>query len=328
MSKKTNEIRKRIQIAEEKRGRALTKKERQKIEKNVISKYRRENFIRGAFLALGLTIGAGGHALLSSGNNKVEEDNEKIVVDAKKSDKDIEINNMNNDRELFVNGIKVNLEETETQYEKIIRKEAEKEIESLEKDDILNYIKNFYVTEYNKSKGSNYDEYITTENINFYKYIDLKGLNSGYAQNGDSIFIIDSESKQSIVASSIVSTTIDKDGDKQEEIAASLSGKTYSRVYNTDEVVEQNEDNLLLEELGAIVDTGIDYYNAIGREGDSWGNSRYTEVGYYTTMEQEGKSYDNEECRDRFINAITEYKVNKMEQLIETDEKTTDYEIE
>lgn len=36
MSSKTKEIRKRIQIAEEKKGRELTKTEKQKIEKKVI----------------------------------------------------------------------------------------------------------------------------------------------------------------------------------------------------------------------------------------------------------------------------------------------------
>lgn len=48
MSSKTKEIRKRIQIAEEKKGRELTKTEKQKIEKKVIKKYRRESLIRGA----------------------------------------------------------------------------------------------------------------------------------------------------------------------------------------------------------------------------------------------------------------------------------------
>ena len=73
MSSKTKEIRKRIQIAEERQGRELTKTEIQRIEKKVIKKYRRENFIRGAFLAMGITIGAGGHALLTAGNEKVQE---------------------------------------------------------------------------------------------------------------------------------------------------------------------------------------------------------------------------------------------------------------
>lgn len=70
MGKKTEEIRRRIQLAEEKKGDKLTKKEKQRIEKKVLLKYRKQNFIKAAFLSIGIVIGAGGHAALTSGNSQ------------------------------------------------------------------------------------------------------------------------------------------------------------------------------------------------------------------------------------------------------------------
>ena len=56
----SKEIRERIRKKEDNLGRQLTKNERRKIEKSVIRKHRRENFIRGLFLAAGVLLGAGG----------------------------------------------------------------------------------------------------------------------------------------------------------------------------------------------------------------------------------------------------------------------------
>lgn len=65
----SKEIRERIRKKEDNLGRQLTKNERRKIEKSVIRKHRRENFIRGLFLAAGVLLGAGGVKTLDSGKN-------------------------------------------------------------------------------------------------------------------------------------------------------------------------------------------------------------------------------------------------------------------
>ena len=82
MGRKTEEIRKRIERAEEKRGRQLTKKEIRTITKKVQQKYRRQNFIRAALLALGIgTAGIAGKKLLDSGKQQpqIETTNKKQV---------------------------------------------------------------------------------------------------------------------------------------------------------------------------------------------------------------------------------------------------------
>lgn len=93
MGKKTNEIRKRIENAEKRKGRELTEREKQKIERKVILKYRKENAIRGLFLTLGLTIGAGGHALLTNGNDKSKDSNNQPTAETQI---DNEVNNNDN----------------------------------------------------------------------------------------------------------------------------------------------------------------------------------------------------------------------------------------
>lgn len=295
----------RIKEIEKSEQRKLTREEKHLVMKTTAKQVKKDTLRYGATLLLGIGITASGIALLNSNNNEIKENNKKIVIDAEELDKDIEINNVNNYREIFVNGIKVKLEEQDTQEEKIQRELLE-EIENLEtQEDILNYIKNIYVSEYNGSKGSNYDEYITTENVTFNKTRQLEGLKSCEAQNGDRIFIIDSESKSYVnVSSGIISVTVNKDGGIQKESVASSNGSTYLRVYNANENIKNDEDNLLLEKLGAIVDTGIDYSTAIEQEENS---------------EEINKQYT-----DRFLNALTEYKVNKIEQFIESDEYTND----
>lgn len=55
-------------------GRRLTEKEKQKIQERVKAKHRRENFIRAGFLALGIPLGAGIHALTTSGDKTEDKD--------------------------------------------------------------------------------------------------------------------------------------------------------------------------------------------------------------------------------------------------------------
>ncbi len=97
MGQTTDEIRRKRQELANRKGteiRNLSKKEKRKTSQKVIRKKRKEKFIRGIFLALGITIGAGGHALLTAGNNKEQETKETVTTE-------------NTAREEFINGLSV-----------------------------------------------------------------------------------------------------------------------------------------------------------------------------------------------------------------------------
>ena len=89
MSKKTNEIRRKIKEKEEKYKRKLTYKEVKRIEKDVLKKYNRRKKIAGIFLALGITTVGGATAglLLASGSNDVPENAKKTEATIENSEK-------------------------------------------------------------------------------------------------------------------------------------------------------------------------------------------------------------------------------------------------
>lgn len=144
MSKKTNEIIRRIQIKEEKLERKLTTKEKRKIEKSVIREYRRKNIIKGIFSTLGIiTIGAGAHALLTDGSEH-QQDN--------KTELEMEIENQEEVTNTFKEELKVDIdaitqeqnEENEVDYDKIMAEILDEynekyDIELTEED--ISYIK-------------------------------------------------------------------------------------------------------------------------------------------------------------------------------------------
>lgn len=284
-----------IEGIEKKEGRPLSKRERHRIMVTIAKEKKKEVRRIGVSLLLGIGIGSAITGGLTPNNDYIKENDKKVVIDAQEidEDKDIEIENVTNDREIFANGYKVNVEKTETTEQKV-EKGLKRELESQKtEEDVLNYIKSFYVPEYNKSKGQNYDEYIKEENVKFHRTAELAGLKSGKAQNGDEIFVVDSEAKSYVPSScGIMSVTINKnDKIQKESVAKSLGGK-YLRVYDKDDIVEQNEDNLLLEKLGGVVDTGLKYSSHIGQEKE----------------------------KNEFIKALTKYKMNEIEKYIETNE--------
>lgn len=122
MGKKTNEIRMRITKAEEKKGEPLTKQERRNIEAKVQRKYRRQNIIRGAFLALGIGAGATGTYLLTEGKApkdvEITQDENETDIKIKENEENKELNiSVNKDREVFINEIKVNIPEEKQNIE-------------------------------------------------------------------------------------------------------------------------------------------------------------------------------------------------------------------
>lgn len=121
MGRTTDKIRKAIEIKENKLGRQMTEKERRNIIKQVKRKVARENFIRSAFLAVGITIGAGGHALLTAGENMNKQENNKQTTE-------LQLDITENENNTFKENLKVDIsqdirnEDVEQQidYEKIV----------------------------------------------------------------------------------------------------------------------------------------------------------------------------------------------------------------
>ena len=206
MGRTTDEIRKRIQIREERLDRKLTKEEKHKITKSVKRKVARENLVRGVFMAIGISIGAGGHALLTAGNNE----------EANRNQVESEINSEEqNDRQEFVDSLKVdtipiNIDNGQELTEEQIRENVENEINELEtKEEILDYIKDIYANEYNIQNN----EDITKEQIKFYKEREKVNVFRDTATNGDTI-VREGKEKSNISTEAGVITAYIKEGDK------------------------------------------------------------------------------------------------------------------
>lgn len=309
MSKKTNEIRERIQIAEEKRGRELTEKEKQKIEKNVILKYRRKNFIRGGIAAIVSALGIGGVAgstitkrLEEAKNDRVSQNNEKITVNTLDYSGDININGVQTNKEIFLNGIKVTvddvkaIEEQKTEEEKI-RAEVEKDIDNLKnEEDVLNYIKKFYVDEFNKKNNTE----ITVDNVRFDR-TRIADIFISKAQNGDEILTFNKTERQlnGIETNKGVTTAkIIQDETLINIESAMEHGNEYVPVYRNTENIEARGENILSKDsLYAVITSGIDYYDKVkNNENDS-----------------------KEQYKNKFVNAVTEY--TQQQEKIEEYEK-------
>lgn len=288
MGRTTDEIRKRIQIREERLDRKLTKEEKHKIAKSVKRKVARENLVRGVFMAIGISIGAGGHALLTAGNNE----------EANKNQVESEINlEDQNDRKEFVDSLKVdtipiNIDNGQELTEEQIRENVENEINELEtKEEILDYIKDIYANEYNIQNN----EDITKEQIKFYKERETVNVFRDTATNGDTI-LREGKEKSNISTDAGVITVRINEGDKTNKQKIINYFGIYQTLYSMDEEVAKYEDNLLVD-IASVIDTGIDWAVVINQE----------ETDYNMK-----KIYKN-----RLIDAVTEYrsgKTNEIEQ--------------
>lgn len=250
MSKKTNEIRKRIQIAEEKIGRELTKTEKQKIEKKVILKYRRENFIRGAFLAIGITIGAGGHALLTDGNNASRDANSKQATEMQIDNQEKNNNSFKEDLKYDTNAIvPEENENNEIDYDEIISEiieEYNKKYNTELSSEDISYIKSnpqflgisddgTYIQDYKQNTPT--EEYIYDNIKDIYVMINNKdnkiitslGKVKGKIENIDTKVVMDSERNEYFESDKKIDLTENK---KEEEI---------EQIYDTLENEYENE---------------------------------------------------------------------------------------
>ena len=245
MGRTTDEIRKKIQIKEEKLDRKLTKEERHKITKNVKRKVARENLVRGVFMAIGISIGAGGHALLTAGSN---ENTNKNQVESEINLED------QNDRLEFVNSLKVdtvpiNIENQLTEEQ--IRENVEKEINELETpEEILNYVKDIWANEYNTQNN----EDITKEQVKFYKERETVNVFRDTATNGDTILREGKEHSNINTDAGVITAYINKTDNNTKQKIINYFG-IYQTLYSMDENVEKYEDNLLVD-LASIIDCG------------------------------------------------------------------------
>lgn len=246
MSKKTNEIRKRIQIAEEKKGRELTEKERKKIERKVTLKYRRENFIRGAFLAVGITIGAGGHALLTEGNNANKDTNNKQATEMQIDNQEKNTNSFKEDLKYNTNTIvPEEKENTEIDYNKIISEilEEYKEKYNIELSlEDISYIKSnpqflgisedgTYIQDYKQNTPT--EEYIYDNIKDIYVMINNKdntiitslGNVEGKIENIDTKVIMDNERNEYFESDKKIDLTENKNEEQIEQIYDALENE-------------------------------------------------------------------------------------------------------
>ena len=152
---------------EDKLGRKLTKKESEKLQNKVLKSY-----------ALRLVAGIGAAFMLGSavyklgeGSGRIEgvtqDENSNVIVDTSELENDTNLHVQGqSDREMFVNGLKIDIGSIEEQANENAMKEAEQQkreemIQQIKndiagfqtKEDVLNYMKNLYKTEYNKENG-------------------------------------------------------------------------------------------------------------------------------------------------------------------------------
>ena len=232
----------RAKLAE--RGEKLSREEENKNIERIAKKIKKEVLVRSIIIGITGTIGVGagatGMKLLNDANNKgITQTQNEINIDAIEAGKDIKItnkdeNNKYNERGVFINGIKVDLNEQENQ----IKANASQKLEELkEKNETLEYIKGFIAQEYNEENGTE----ISTEEITIEKNIYGVALEKDEAKNGDEIFRCKNSSGK--YQKGIYTVTIKTDnGTEKEKISRNWNGQSV-RVYDSDVEVEKYEEN-------------------------------------------------------------------------------------
>lgn len=279
-----NEIRKRI------------KKERRRvIEKNAKSaKLKVKLASLSAAIALGgLGAGAFGHyALGEAKENKKTE----ITIDASKYPDGVNVENVKNDRQVLLDGLDAKEYVQKTELE-LIKDKTAKQVDSLKSgDDILNYLKEFYVDEYNERMEEN----ITTDNVVLYVEFSkspgaMYKLYRDVAENGDEIIRRTSQ-KDTVkgIESDLISATVrDNEGNQVLSEYISYSWGNCTKVYDSDEYVECYDDkDSCLMDVGKILRHGLCYYAEVTNDKDK-DSDRSIEL--------------RKEYREDLVDAVAEY---------------------
>lgn len=252
MSKKTNEIRRKIKEKEKKYKRKLTYKEVKRIERDVLRKYNIRKKVAGIFLALGITTVGGvtaGH-LLASGSNDVPEN-------AKKTEATIE-NSEKTDTSKKTNDFKENLQTlTYSQITEEIAKEYNEEYDTNLTASDISYIKSnpqylaiedgTYVQDYRQSGENN--EYIY-DNIEYvYVFINKKddtiissiGKVEYEVKNIDTNIVMLSGKQEYVESDKKIDITKGKDKEQLEEMYKAMQEK--SKQKTQDDTQEKQVEN-------------------------------------------------------------------------------------
>ena len=173
-----------------KRGKVLSREEENKIIEKVAKKRKREILTRGFFAAIGLSVGVGvgatGTKLLNEAQNKgITQGESTINIDVEKAEKDINVKaSKESQKQIFYNGVRVDLNEQENE----IKQNIKRDLEQLKtQEDVLGYIKNMYLQEYNRSNGTKYTEddiklYKDISDVNVDQNMVLQDMKKGYIQ--------------------------------------------------------------------------------------------------------------------------------------------------
>ena len=272
----------------------LNKEEEKRVIRKVTKEEKRKTKTKAILIALGLmtaTTGIEGVALLNSGEKGVSSTKNEITVDMDETEKYINVINSGN-RKVFIEGLQV---DTNKEENKELKENVTKEVDSLESPkEILNYLKKFYTNEYNKENQTQF----TDENVKLRKTREIGSFFKDEANDGTKIIRTkekDDKTQRDVdITAGVVSATI-TDNDKIISIEKVLNeNNEYKRIYNRNENVETYKDNLLVK-TGKIIDKGIDWNVAIEQA---------------ETEESVKEAY-----KQRFIDAIVEYKENQIEKI-------------
>lgn len=283
-----------------KQGRELTPKQEEAIIKRTARKMKRVMAFRGFLAALGITsafgIGMNTQKLLNETNDKgITQTEETIDIDAVEAEKDINIKNVdkNNSRQVFVNGVHVDLEEQEDE----MKKNIEEKIDSLpSKSAVLKYIKSTFLGDYNANNGTQYND----KDISIYKDIYSINMIEDKAKNGDDILRSKYDSTETYEKGVYTVEIETENGLEKQKIARNDDDKCV-RVYDDEEVVDQYKENEA-SILGEVIMAGTDY--AISME------QAKTDISV------------KEEYKNRLVDAIADYKNKKIERIINEEGKT------
>lgn len=315
-----NKSKEKIKEKERKANKPLSKEEKKLIIRNVAKKTRGRAVIISMF-ALGAVSGMKTQNLLNSADEKgvrIEQTDEgrEAIVDLENIDK-VTIKGLNSvedtentgifvekGKDKFLQSLKVDVNEIDVNEK--AESEAKIEVNSLSNSgEVLNYIKEVYIKEYNEKNGTN----MTVDNLELYKDR-LDTLYKDTAQNGDQIIRTTSDKTEvgnTLLDSDvgIVTATIrDKDGSCVSKEKMTYNNGKYVAVYDEDEDVKKYKGNTLTN-LKGVVFNGIDYYGAfIDSESDIYKNRFIESVGEYKKQQIDNivnKSQkineDNEETR-------------------------------
>lgn len=163
----TRTYHKRKHDLEDKLGRKLTKQESEKLQNKVLKSYALR-FVAG----IGATFMLGSAVYkLGEGSGRIEgvsqDENSNVIVDTSELENGTNLHVQGqSDREMFVNGLKIDIGSIEEQANENAMKEVEQQkreemIQQIKndiagfqtKEDVLNYMKNLYQTEYTKETG-------------------------------------------------------------------------------------------------------------------------------------------------------------------------------